>query len=299
MTASLKPPEDMDARIRARRARVRADGVKRRQRRTLSLFFVLLIIAGVSVALRSPLFEISAIEVRGVGAERARIVRQAAAIHEGQHLLTAPLAEAQARVERLAWVKTVTVHRLPPSTVAVDVTPRRPVLTVETSRTAWKVDDEAVVVDGGRVADAPAVTVDALDDLRLGAPIQDRTVRDAVRVHIELPAWLRDQVKAYRVVAARDLWLRLAVPAQRAGGRGDEGEGERQRAGGRGDEGDGEDSKSTTVDVRFGTATDLALKVEVIRVLLPQAVEQQGDLDVRAPTNPVVVESGPTASGSG
>ena len=58
-------------------------------------------------------------------------------------------------------------------------------------------------------------------------------------------------------------------------------------------------AKSTTVDVRFGTATDLALKVEVIRVLLPQAVEQQGDLDVRAPTNPIVVESGPTASGSG
>jgi hypothetical protein len=283
MTASLKPPEDMDARIRARRARVRAETVKRRQRRTLSLFFVLLIIGGVSVALRSPLFEISAIEVRGVGAERARIVRQAAAIHEGQHLLTAPLAQAQARVERLAWVKTVTVHRLPPSTVAVDVTPRRPVLTVETDGTAWTVDEEAVVVDGGRVAGAPAITVDALDDLRLGAPIQDRTVRDAVRVHIALPAWLRDQVKTYRVVASRDLWLRLAVPAQRAGGRGDE----------------GEDPKSTTVDVRFGTATDLALKVEVIRVLLPQAVEQQGDLDVRAPTNPIVVESGPTASGSG
>lgn len=284
MTASLKPPDDMDARIRARRARVRAETVKRRQRRTLSLFFVLLIIAGVSVALRSPLFEISAIEVRGVGAERARIVRQAAAIREGEHLLTAPLVEAQVNVERLAWVKAATVHRLPPSTVAVDVTPRRPLLTVETPETAWKVDKEAVVVDGGRVAGAPVVAVDALDDLRLGAAIKDGTVRDAVRVHIALPAWLRDQVKVYRIVAPRDLWLRLAVPAR---GRSTD---ERERARG---------SKTTMVDVRFGTATDLALKAEVIRVLLPQAVEQQGDLDIRAPTNPVVVESGSAVSGSG
>jgi hypothetical protein len=289
VSASVKSRDDMDARIRARRARVRADAVKRRQRRTLSLFFVLLIAAGVAVALRSPLFEISAIEVRGVGAQRAGIVRQAAAINEGEHLLTAPLAEAQARVERLAWVRSVSVHRLPPSTVAVDVTPRIPLLTVETTGTAWKVDEEAVVVDGGRVAGAPAISVAGLEHPKLGTAIRDRTVRDAVRVHVELPAWLRDQVVAYRVEAPRDLWLRLRVPGgddQRAGGR------ERQQS-------RKEGAGATTVDVRFGTAADLALKAEVIRVLLPEAVEEERALDVRAPTNPVVVESRAAASGSG
>jgi cell division protein FtsQ len=293
MSTSVKPRDDMDARIRARRARVRAEAVKRRHRRTLSLFFVLVIVGGVAVALRSPLFAISAIEVRGVGAERARVVRQAAAIHEGQHLLTAPLAEAQASVERLAWVKTATVHRLPPSTVAVDVTPRIPLLTVRIADTAWKVDEDAVVVDGGRVAGAPVIAVDGPDHPKLGTAIRNRTVRDAVRVHVALPAWLRDQVVAYRVAAPRDLWLRLRVPA--AGRRGADGKAERERESG----GQRAGSNATTVDVRFGTATDLALKAEVIRVLLPQAVEQERHLDVRAPTNPVVVESRAAASGSG
>jgi hypothetical protein len=41
--------------------------------------------------------------------------------------------------------------------------------------------------------------------------------------------------------------------------------------------------------VLVGDADNLALKAEVIRVLLPQAISQGGDLDVRAPANPVVV----------
>jgi hypothetical protein len=303
VSTSVEPRDDMDARIRARRARVRAEAVKRRQRRTLSLFFLLLVVAVVAVTLRSPLFEISAIEVRGVGGERAEVVRQAAAIQQGQHLLTAPLSKAQASVERLPWVKAAVVRRAPPSTVAVQVTPRRPLLTVEAGGAAWKIDDEAVVVDGGRVAGAPVITVGEADRSRsggdaarlrrgaqreraggqggldrpeLGAAVQDRTVRDAVRVHAGLPAWLRGRVTAYHVEAPRDLWLRVRVPA----------------------EGDGS-KKAESVKVRFGTSRDLALKAEVIRVLLPQAVEREGDVDVRAPANPVVVESGQAVTGSG
>lgn len=275
MSASVTSRDDMDARIRARRARVRSETVKRRQRRTLTMFVLLLIVAGVAVALRSPLFEISAIEVRGANAGRADTVRQAAAISKGQHLLTAPLEQAQVNVERLAWVRSAVVHRVPPSTVAIDVTPRRPLLTVETSAASWKVDQDAVVIAGGRVPDAPVVNVGDLKIPALGAAIDDPTVRDAVEVHTRLPAWLRRQVAVYRIEGSRDLWLRLKV------------------------EGDGESSDPATVDVRFGTAKDLALKAEVLRVLLPQAVEQQRDLDVRAPANPVVVDSGATASGSG
>jgi hypothetical protein len=300
VSTSVKPRDDMDARIRARRARVRAEVVKRRQRRTLSLFFLLVVVAVVAVTLRSPLFEISAIEVRGVSGERAEVVRQAAAIQQGQHLLTAPLDKAQASVERLAWVKTAVVRRVPPSTVAVQVTPRRPLLTVEAGGAAWKIDDEAVMIDGGRVAGAPVIVVGegeragvpgsaaGLDRPELGAAVQDRTVRDAVRVHTGLPAWLRGQVTAYRVEGPRDLWLRVRVPAKGDGSKPPAGE--REQADERG---------STSVKVRFGTSRDLALKAEVIRVLLPQAVEQEGDLDVRAPANPVVVESGQAVTGSG
>jgi cell division septal protein FtsQ len=276
VSAALKHRDDMDARIRARRARVRSEAVRRRQRRTLSLFVLLLLVACVAVALRSPLFEISAIEVRGVSSARAEAVRQAATISKGEHLLTAPLERAQASVEGLAWVKSAVVHRLPPSTVAIDVTPRRPLLTVETSTAAWKVDEDAVVIAGGRVSDAPAISVGDLKIPALGSAIEDRTVRDAVTVHRRLPEQLRRQVAVYRVEGPRDLWLRMQVRT-----------------------GKGESADTATVDVRIGTAKDLALKAEVLRVLLPQAVEEQRDLDIRAPANPVVVDSRATASGSG
>ncbi|CAN5911664.1 hypothetical protein BH23ACT10_BH23ACT10_20160 [soil metagenome] len=265
MTATAKTGH-MDARIRARRARVRADAAKRRQRRTLSLFVLLVLVAGVAVALRSPLFEISGVEVTGTADRRAGTVRRTAALEPGQHLLTAPLAQAQRRVEALPWVATAVVRRSPPSTVAIEVTPRTPLLTVRTDVASWKIDDAAVLVDGGKVADAPVLQLGSVALPELGEVIDIPVVRDAVEVHTHLRPWLRRQVEAYETMGPSDLVLRLKVPAQ-------------------GDD----DAAATIVRVRFGTAKDLALKTEVIRVLLPQAVERGGALDIRAPANPVVV----------
>lgn len=276
MTATAKSGH-MDARIRARRARVRSESVRRRQRRTLSLFVLLVLVAGIAVVLRSPLFGISGITVTGVTGPRARTVERTAALERGQHLLTAPLDEARARVQALPWVDEVVVRRAPPSTVAIEVTPRTPLLTVRTDGAAWKVDDEAVLVDGGRVRDAPVIALGDTDLPELGRPIDDAAVHDAVEVHTHLPAWLRRMVAAYEVSDDHGLVLRLRVPPQ-------------AEATGQGD-GDAPEGDPTTVLVRFGTARDLALKAEVIRVLLPEAVAGGGSLDVRAAANPVVVPS--------
>lgn len=267
MTATAKSGH-MDARIRARRARVRADAARRRQRRTLSLFVLLVLISGIAVVLRSPLFGISGIRVTGVSGPRERTVERTAALERGQHLLTVPLDEARARVEELPWVADAVVRRSPPSTVAIEVTPRTPLLTVETAGASWKVDDEAVLVDGGRVKDAPVIVLGDAELPELGQPIDDAPVRDAVEVHTHLPGWLRGQVAAYEVTDHHALVVRLRVPPR-----------------------DPDEGEPTTVRVWFGTARDLALKVEVIRVLLPEAVDSGGSLDVRAPANPVVVPS--------
>lgn len=265
MTTTAKSGH-MDARIRARRARVRADAAKRRQRRTLSLFALLLLVAGVSVALRSPLFELTDVRVDGVRGDRARAVQRAAALEPGQHLLTVPLDRAQRRVEELPWVAEALVHRAPPSTIAIDVTRRVPVLTVQTGGSSWQVDAEAVLVDGGKVADAPPIVADGAELPELGQPIDSPAIRDAVEVHTRSPAWLRRRVTTYVVSAPGNLTLRLRVPPA-----------------------DPDEDDPILVPVRFGDPDDLALKAEVVRVLLPQAAEQGATLDVRAPANPVVV----------
>lgn len=259
----------MDARMRARRARVHADAVRRRQRRTLSLFALLVVVAGVAVVLRSPLFGISGVRVAGVEGRRAAAVGRIAALERGQHLLTAPLDEAARRVEGLPWVREAVVRRVPPSTVEIAVVPRTPVVTVRTADASWQVDDEVVLVDGGRVRGAPVITVGGMALPDLGAPIDDETVQAAVETHTGLPAWLRRQVVGYDVTDPVGLVLHLQVPPR----------GEREDS----------DGEPSPVRVLFGDAEDLPLKAEVIRVLLPEAIVQGGDLDVRAPANPVVV----------
>lgn len=265
MTTTAKSGH-MDARIRARRARVRADAARRRQRRTLSLFALLLVVAGVAVALRSSLFELTDVRVVGTAGERVTAVRRAAALEPGQHLLTVPLEEAQRRVESLPWVKEAVVHRAPPSTIEIDVTRRVPLLTVETGASSWQVDADAVMVDGGHVPDTPPIVASGADLPELGQPVDSPAIRDAVEVHTALPAWLRRRVTAYVVSAPGNLTLRLRVPPS-----------------------DPDEGEPTVVPVRFGGPEDLALKAEVIRLLLPQTAERAAALDVRAPANPVVV----------
>ena len=259
----------MDARMRARRARVHADAVRRRQRRTISLFALLVVVAGVAVVLRSPLFGISGIRVTGVEGPRAAAVERIAALERGQQLLTAPLEDASRRVEGLPWVKQAVVRRAPPSTVAIEVVPRTPLLTLRTDGASWQVDDEAVLVDGGRVRGAPVITVGQMALPELGVPVDDETVQAAVDAHVGIPPWLRRRVTSYDVADPAGLVLHLQVPPRDA---------------------DGESAGDVAaVRVLVGDADNLALKAEVIRVLLPQAISQGGDLDVRAPANPVVV----------
>lgn len=120
----------VDPRLRARRIEVmRAEGRKR-----LRWVVVVLSLTGVGVvslvALRSPLFDVDHITVRGAERTSTSAITAAAGLDLDEPLVEVDLGLVAASVEELPWVDEAVVRRDWPGTVVVEVRERRPAAVV-------------------------------------------------------------------------------------------------------------------------------------------------------------------------
>lgn len=272
MNTSAPPKPRMHDRIRERRRTVVKERVRRR-RRAVGSALVLALLAGGAVALTyTPLFAVTDVRVEGVSGEQEQLVRDAAGVLEGERLLGVDLRAITAAVEVLPWVRHAEVRRQAPSTIGIDVEPRRPVAVVHTGDAAWIVDAEGVVIGGGTDDAVARVDVPGADIADVGERVTDPAAANAIAVHTHLPLELRAQVVRYDAPSVRGLRLLLAGDAVT-------------------------DLAEDGVWVRIGAAERLDAKVRVIGLLLEQLREEAdrlggapiAELDVRAPDNPVVV----------
>lgn len=263
----------MDARIRARRREVAAEGARRRRRVTLSVVVAMTLAAGAYGLTYTPLFAVAEVTVSGVTAERAEAVELAAAVRIGERMLSVDLERVRSDVEALAWVRTADIARVQPSTVSITVVDREPVVVVRSAGEAWLLDREGVVVAGGSADGLPVVDAPASVLPGPGVRTSDAAVRNALAVHAGLVEEVRAAVTRYDAPSERGLRAHLA-----------------------GLDGTGEEG----VWVRFGLAERVEAKSRVVLLLLEQAGEQAdragvargiAEIDVRAPDNPVLVPS--------
>ena len=255
--------------MRARRAKIRRDALRRQRRRLASAgLFIALAAAAVLVG-RSPLFAVSEVRVTGVEGTLVDEVRAAVRVQEGQNLFDADLAAARARVEDLAWVQAADLDHVPPSAVEVNVQPRHVAAVVQTRTASWVVDPRGRLIAGGVREDAPSVIAPEVAIPPLGEPIEDSGVRAALAIIADLPDALSDRVVRYELDGAQvTAVLETAdlLPAQ----------GELQ--------------------VVLGSARRTAEKAAIVPAMVEVISQRQRDqedsapvvLDVRAPENPVL-----------
>lgn len=246
----------MDARIAERRREIRTERRQRRWRRTRIVLVGLVVLAALVALERSPLVAIEQVEVVGTERLAAEQVLEHAAVELGSSSVRLRPSEVEARVVALPLVRTVTVRRLDPLTVQIEVRERLPVLRVEGRDAAVLIDRDGIVVDEAAGEDLPVVQIaDAAPELgsRVGsAP----AVANAHAVWQGLSGPLRASVVRYEAAGPDELTLQL-------------------RSG---------------LEVHFGRAERLDEKVRALGAVL----EDVGDtpvhrVDVRAPRAPVVM----------
>lgn len=246
----------MDSRIARRRAEVRRQRMRRRRRKTVIVVLVGLVVAGAVALERSPLMALAEVQVAGAERVTPQVVREAAALPLGTSTLRLDLESAERRVEDLAWVETADIRRRDPLTVLIGVRERRPAMTVTTPGGSALIDDGGSVLERGTGDGLPVLS---LTRGRVPPPgervTDDPTAANALRVYRGLPGPLRTEV--VRVEGHQPDQADLVL-------------------------------RGGTV-VRFGRADRIDEKARALGALLAQVEGPVTAIDVRAPSNPVVI----------
>lgn len=246
----------MDARIEQRRRDIRTELRRRRWRRAAIVLLVLIVLAALVALERSPLVAIEQVEVLGTERLEVREVLDRAAVELGSSTVRLRPAEVEARIEAMPLVRGVTVRRLDPLTVQIDVVERTPQLRVQGRDTTVLLDRDGVVIDEAAGEDLPVVQIhDAAPELgsRAGAY---PTVANAHAVWQGLSGPLRASVARYDASGPDELTLWL----------------------------------TSGVEVDFGRAERLDEKVRALGAVLEDVgTTPVQRVDVRAPRAPVVV----------
>jgi cell division protein FtsQ len=252
-------------RVAERLAVVASERARRRRRRAIvALALVSLLSVGGLVVLHSPLLGLRTLAVEGAsGVERAAVVA-ASGINLGEPLADISAGAVEARVDRLADVRSVAVRREWPHTVVLVVHPHRPVAVLAEKRAGGLVEE---VDRAGRVIDlastAPVglpvlagVTAAPVGQVLSGRPLR-RAVEIAAACARELPAAIARQAKPVVEVAPRSGAVTLVV--------------------------DG------TVKVRLGGLHDLDTKVRSLAVVLARVpLARVSEVDLADPELPAL-----------
>ena len=186
MQTNRRPGPNFSARqgVRATYGEVLVDDETRRRvgraraRRTLAIISLVAIIGGLVAVYLSPLLRVQDVEVTGAQTVRAEEVVSLAGL-KGESLLTADLAAAESRIERLPAVRNAAIERAFPQTVRIVIEER-------TAWGVWQAGEARYVIDSGGVVLAGGIPPEGapliVNTNAAGAPLNpgDRVDGDAV-----------------------------------------------------------------------------------------------------------------------
>jgi len=230
--------------------------------RTITLLFAALVAAaGLYVlALKSSLFAIEKVEIRGATPALSRKISAAVKPLRGRSLVGLKKDGLERAILAIPEVKTVQVDRAFPNTLRVFVAREHPIAVLRRGREAWVIAASGKVVRPlrrGRGQDLPRVWVPASVAVSLGEAPTDRGLRTAIRVLVALQSSKHSMRPTSVLAHSGDLTLTL----------------------------------DSNTELRFGDAAEAALKLTVAEKILPDlAAPSAGSiayLDVSVPDRPV------------
>lgn len=225
--------------------------------RSLLVGLLILVVAvGLYAAARgTSAFAVRQIAVEGASPEVAAEVRKVLAPAVGQSLLALDLSELAQRAGTVPMVAGATFDRGYPHTLRIHVVPELPVAVLRQGSSSWLAAASGRVVadlDQGARPALPRVWLPREVDVRLGEPVRGLQRRAVATV---APLAGRPFVARVTAVVATEDELTL-----------------RLRNG---------------IELRLGDSTDLAVKLEVARRILPSLEAGPGYLDISVPDRPV------------
>lgn len=257
-----EPDVEIDPRIDARRREVLDLRRARRKRRLFVAAVVATLVALVYLATHSALLDVDDVVVTGATHTTDDLIRATTGISPGDHLVSVDTVRAEQQLRALPWVQDATVERSWAGTVTVAVTERTPVVAVAgapavdgTPESGWLlVDHDRRVLAVAPDAPPELPVIRGVVPVAVGQHLDGRA-DDAIRVAEALSPGVRSRVTAVSIDDGGAILLDLRPAGV----------------------------------VRFGSASDLALKNQSLQTVFGQVdLTCLAAIDLRVPDAPVL-----------
>ena len=215
-----------DALLVRRRELMRAQG-RRRLMILLAVVGTLTLLGGYKLLEMSSAFAVDHVDVSGAPpALQAEIASAVSSTAAGHSLLTVDRGAIERRLAQMPYVKSVSIDRAFPHTLAVTVQTERPAVTVEIAKTAYLVAADGRVLESRATPPAhlPVVQLPAGTTLLVGRGSGDANVNAALSVlrqaspafvhHVGRITALQPHGGLITAVVGRRLKLRMGTPDQ-------------------------------------------------------------------------------------
>lgn len=243
-----------------RRELLRKQG-RRRLAILLAVVSVIAVVAGYKLLAMSSAFAVTRVEVKGAQPSLARDIHAAVeSVAGGRNLLQVDQSAIISRLQGMPYVRSVSIDRAFPHTLAVRVVVEHPAVLVMVGKTGYLVSDDGKVLEQTTATPArlPQVTLGDSTNLIIGRDSGDDGVRAALAVLAATPPGFRHAVGRITRLIPGDGTITAVV----------------------GDH----------IRLRLGDTSQLALKLEVVRRVMRrvQGAQRQelGYIDVTAPNRP-------------
>src|SRR5439155_5161368 len=178
-----------DAFMLRRRELLRKQG-RRRLAILLAIVSVITVVAGYKLLAMSSAFAVTEVDVRGANPALARQIHAAVeSVAGGRNLLQVDQSALASRLQDMPYVRSVSIDRAFPHTLAVRVVVEHPAVLVMVGRTGYLVSDDGRVLERTTAAPArlPQVTLTGTTSLTIGRDSGDDGVRAALAVLASTP----------------------------------------------------------------------------------------------------------------
>lgn len=185
---------------------------RRVRKAALALSFLLLTALAVYSFLRSGLFAVREITVNGSAQVSAETVRALSGIKPGQNIWDIDLTQAEARIRRNPWIKSVTVSRQLPNVVRIEIGERRPVALIAYQTAYVEIDEAGVALDISPSLinrELPLITGPLVTRVVLGQQVAAPGLLDGIRAVLPLSQDIVRQISEVNVGADRTLTMIL------------------------------------------------------------------------------------------
>lgn len=237
----------------------------RRYRFFKFLFFLILLVAFGMYIASLPIFRISDIVVNGAKMLSAEEIKTLAGIPLSENLFFADFSRARVNLAKIPGVKNFKIYRIPPGTILISLTERKPIATIVFPKRSAVIDEEGYILNR---RDNIRLNIPNITDLPVISGINEAVVVKGEQIDGKTSQLMADIIlKLSRFLETRSIQLELG----------------------------GLENISFLLDdllqVKLGSASDIKRKMEVFEALLPAIAGKWTRvqyIDVRFPNNPVI-----------